>query len=358
MTALDQNHMRAAIAMARRAIGTTVENPPVGCVIVTGTRVIARAATAPGGRPHAETQALSIAGAAARGSVVYVTLEPCSHWGQTGPCAEALIKAGVARVVIAIEDPDPRVAGRGVAMLKEAGIEVLVGVGAVAARETLAGYLSRIEQGRPAVTLKLAQSADGRIALENGDSQWITNALSRRKVHQMRARHDAILTGIGTVLADDPRFTCRLSGLSDRNPVPVILDSKGRMPATVTLMDAQVHPTALVYSEEEKPELIPAHIDWIQQKDCQLLAPILADLGARGFNSVLVEAGGHIAASFIAEGLVDRLEIFTASKLLGADAKGVIAPLGLEALQDAPKFRLSDTMRLGDDLLASYVRQE
>src|SRR5689334_20006331 len=217
----DLRSMRAALALARRGLGTVWPNPAVGCVIVSDGRVVGRGWTQPGGRPHGETEALRRAGEAARRATAYVSLEPCCHWGKTPPCVDALIAAGVRRVVVALEDPDPRVAGRGIARLRDAGVEVETGVCTEEAAEINAGFFCRLRLGRPLVTLKLATSLDGRIATRSGESQWITGPPARERSHLLRATHDAILVGTETVIADDPQLTCRLPGLADRSPVRV-----------------------------------------------------------------------------------------------------------------------------------------
>ena len=222
-------------------------NPAVGCVIVRDDRVVGRGWTQPGGRPHAETEALARAGAAAEGATAYVTLEPCCHWGRTPPCADALIAAGVARVVVAVEDPDPRVAGGGIARLRAAGIAVEAGLGAAEAAEINAGFFLRVRHGRPLVTLKLATSLDGRIATPIGESRWITGPAARERAHLLRATHDAILVGTGTVIADDPQLTCRLPGLADHSPVRVALDRQLRIPLEAHLIaEARQVPTWVV----------------------------------------------------------------------------------------------------------------
>jgi diaminohydroxyphosphoribosylaminopyrimidine deaminase/5-amino-6-(5-phosphoribosylamino)uracil reductase len=242
--------MDAALSLARRGLGRVWPNPAVGCVLVarggSGSRVVGRGWTQPGGRPHAEAEALARAGDQARGATAYVTLEPCSHYGKTPPCAEALVAAGVQRVVAAIEDPDPRVSGRGLKALQAAGIEVAVGTGAAAALEINAGFLTRIAHGRPMVALKLATTLDGRIALANGASRWITGSEARQRAHLLRANHDAILVGTGTVAADDPQLTCRLAGLEGRSPVRVVLDRSLRLPAAARVFDGAV-PTWVVH---------------------------------------------------------------------------------------------------------------
>src|SRR3954471_6198582 len=241
---VDRHIMGAALALARRGLGNVWPNPAVGCVIVNDGRIVGRGWTQPGGRPHAETEALARAGGAARGATAYVTLEPCCHWGRTPPCAEALIASGVSRVVAAIEDPDKRVAGGGLARLREAGLAVESGLGADEAAEINAGFFQRVRTGRPLVTLKLATSLDGRIATALGESRWITSPLARRRTHLLRATHDAILVGTSTVLADDPQLTCRLEGLEHRSPVRIALDRNLVIPHEVRLVaEARRTPT-------------------------------------------------------------------------------------------------------------------
>src|SRR5918994_6733853 len=227
----DRAHMAAALALSRRGLVNTWPNPAVGCVIVREGRVVGRGWTQPGGRPHAETEALARAGDQARGATAYVTLEPCSHWGRTPPCCDALIAAGVARVVVATGDPDPRVDGRGMRRLREAGIAVDQGLLEAEARAVIAGFVRRITRGLPLVTLKLATTLDGRIATASGESRWITGAAARRAAHALRARHDAVLVGSGTVLADDPDLTCRLPGMERGVPIArVVADARLRTP--------------------------------------------------------------------------------------------------------------------------------
>ncbi|MBV9522558.1 MAG: bifunctional diaminohydroxyphosphoribosylaminopyrimidine deaminase/5-amino-6-(5-phosphoribosylamino)uracil reductase RibD, partial [Alphaproteobacteria bacterium] len=234
----DVAHMRAAIALARRGLGEVWPNPAVGCVIVRDGRVVGRGWTQPGGRPHGETEALQRAGDRARGATAYVSLEPCCHWGKTPPCTDALIAAGVARVVVPIDDPDPRVSGAGIARLRASGIRVDTGVCAAEGAELNAGFLTRMREGRPLVTLKLATTLDGRIATHSGESRWITGALARERAHLLRAEHDAVMVGSNTVLHDDPLLTCRLPGLAHRSPVRLVVDSRLRVPLTARLVAA------------------------------------------------------------------------------------------------------------------------
>ena len=226
----DADFMRAAIALARQGLGETAPNPTVGCVIVRDGRVVGRGRTAPGGRPHAETAALVMAGAAAFGATAYITLEPCAHQGKTPPCTEALIAAGITRVVVATRDPDPRVNGRGISLLRDSGIQVVEGVGAAVAEAINEGFFSVIRHGRPMVTLKLATTLDGRIATRSGESRWITGEPARRVSHALRGTHDAVMVGVGTVLADDPELTCRICGFRQIPLVRIIVDSHLRTP--------------------------------------------------------------------------------------------------------------------------------
>ncbi len=327
--------MRAALALARRGLGTTWPNPAVGCVIVKDGRVVSRGWTQRGGRPHAEAEALARAGAAARGATVYVTLEPCCHEGRGPPCAQSLIAAGVARVVAAIEDPFPGVAGNGFRMLREAGVAVEEGLCAEEATETNAGYLQRVWTGRPLVTLKLAASLDGRIATASGESRWITGPAARERAHALRASHDAILVGTGTVLADDPELTCRLPGMGGRSPLRVVLDRHLRLPPTAKVF---APPCWVLTLADEAPALRARGVEVITVPDD--LAAALQILGGRGLTRVLVEGGGRLAASLLKAGLVDRLVWMRAPMAIGGDGIPSIADLKLQHLADAPRFEL------------------
>jgi diaminohydroxyphosphoribosylaminopyrimidine deaminase/5-amino-6-(5-phosphoribosylamino)uracil reductase len=327
--------------------------------------VVGRGWTQPGGRPHAETEALLRAGKAAHGATAYVSLEPCAHVGQTPPCAEALIEAGVRRVVIATEDPDPRVSGRGIARLQGAGVEVSVGVGAADAMELNAGFFMRITQGRPLVSLKVATSLDGRIATQAGDSKWITGEAARRRAHLLRACHDAILIGTGTVLADDSELTCRLPGLADRSPVRVVLDGRLRLPATAKLLaTARTVPTWLLTTAGRDPTQLEAlacrgvaiiEVDGVGNGRLSLPAALRA-LAARGITRLLVEGGSLLSASLLLAGFVDRVYWFRAASMIGGDGLPAAAPLGLARAQDAVRFARTDVIPLGEDILETYRR--
>ncbi len=355
--------MDHALALGRRGLGTCWPNPAVGCVIVSGGRVAGRGWTQPGGRPHAETMALAQAGAAARGATAYVSLEPCAHHGRTPPCADALIAAGVARVVTTMEDPDPRVAGRGHARLREAGIAVEIGTGAATARRDQAGFLIRIARGRPMVTLKLATSLDGRIATAGGESRWITGPAARRAVHAMRLSHDAVMVGGGTARADDPELTVREFGPVPQ-PVRVIAARKLDLPQDGRLAaSARLSPLWLLHAAEADEGRIDA---WRRLGAECLAVPVaagrlapgamLATLGARGLTRVLCEGGGSFAAALLQEGLVDRIVTFTAGVALGAEGRPGLGALGIGALAEAPRFRLAREQAVGGDVMALWER--
>jgi diaminohydroxyphosphoribosylaminopyrimidine deaminase/5-amino-6-(5-phosphoribosylamino)uracil reductase len=357
--------MAAALALAARGLGRVAPNPAVGCVIVKDGRVVGRGWTQPGGRPHAETEALTRAGPATRGACAYVTLEPCAHHGRTPPCAEALVAAGIARCVVALEDPDPRVAGGGLARLRGAGVEVAIGLCGEAAAELNAGYLSNRGQGRPLVTLKLATTLDGRIATKRGDSRWITGPAARARAHLLRVRHDAVLIGSGTAVADNPRLDVRLDGLEAAAPLRVVLDGRLRLPLTHDLVTrAKTQPSWLMTHEDGPRNRIEAY----QAAGVEVI-PIAADdggnlsisaalaaLAKRGVTRLLVEGGGHVAAAFLHAGLVDRLVWFHAPRVIGGDGVPAVAGFGLEDLAGAPAFRLVETRPLGEDLVESYAR--
>jgi diaminohydroxyphosphoribosylaminopyrimidine deaminase / 5-amino-6-(5-phosphoribosylamino)uracil reductase len=361
--ARDVAAMRAALALARRGLGTVWPNPSVGCVIVKDGIVVGRGATRPGGRPHGETEALGRAGAAARGATAYVTLEPCCHWGRTPPCADALIAVGLRRVVAAIEDPDPRVAGAGIARLRAAGLAVEIGLCAEEAAEVNAGFLTRIRLGRPLVTLKLASSLDGRIATASGESRWITGPAARQRAHLLRATQDAILVGTDTVLADDPQLTCRLPGLTQRSPVRVVLDRQLRIPPTARVIaEARQVPSwvvTLASADAERQAALRSAgvVVMLAEPDAAGridLAAALAQLGERGITRLLVEGGGRLAAALLRAQLVDRLVWMQAPLLLGSDGIPAVAALGFDALAAAPRFEHLATEIAGADAISIF----
>ena len=360
----DAAHMRAALALARRGNGRTWPNPSVGCVIVRDGRVVGRATTAAGGRPHAEPQALAMAGAAARGATAYVTLEPCCFHGRTPPCTDALIAAGVARVVVGVRDPDQRVNGAGLARLRAAGIVVEEGVLGGEAEDVVAGFFARVRRGRPMVTLKLASTLDGRIATRTGESQWITAAPARRMAHALRGRHDAILVGVGTVLADDPDLTCRIPGFKPVPMVRVVADSRLRIPFTSRLVaTAAAAPTWVVARDDADSHrmaaLESAGVAVIRVSDSSSgvdLGAALRALAERGITRLLVEGGAQIAAALLRANLVDRLAWFHAPSVMGGDGWPAAQAFGVESLVQMPRFRRTATQAVGEDLLSEYVR--
>ncbi|MGZ5185207.1 MAG: bifunctional diaminohydroxyphosphoribosylaminopyrimidine deaminase/5-amino-6-(5-phosphoribosylamino)uracil reductase RibD [Caldimonas sp.] len=349
--------MREALALAQDAIGLSDPNPRVGCVIVADDgSVLGRGHTQEAGGAHAEIMALRDAasrGASVRGATVVVTLEPCSHHGRTPPCADALVSAGVGRVVVAMQDPNPRVAGQGTARLAAAGIEVVAGPFAAEARELNIGFVSRMQRGRPWLRLKVAVSLDGRTALENGASQWITGEAARTDGHAWRKRAGAVLTGVGTVLEDDPRLDVRLVATA-RQPLRVVVDSRLETPAAARIVDP-LGPV-LVYAAIDEPgrrralEARGVEIAVLPSPAGKVdLAAMLADLGARGVNELHAEAGEKLNASLLREGLVDELLVYLAPRLLGSGRS--LAALGpFERLEQSLDFRLVETVAVGDDL--------
>ncbi|MCZ6722121.1 MAG: bifunctional diaminohydroxyphosphoribosylaminopyrimidine deaminase/5-amino-6-(5-phosphoribosylamino)uracil reductase RibD [Alphaproteobacteria bacterium] len=358
--------MATALGLARRGLGRVWPNPSVGCVLVREGRIVGRGWTQASGRPHGEAGALAQAGAAARGASAYITLEPCAHSGETPPCADALIGAGIRRAVVALEDPDPRVDGKGLKRLREAGVEVALGCGAEEAAEINAGFLSRIRRARPLVTLKLASTLDGRIATHRGESQWITGEAARALAHRLRAENDAVMIGIGTALADDPRLTCRLPGLEARSPVRVVLDARLRLPVMGRLVSTAREVATWIVTlddvarERERPyrrkgvEVIRVPADAMGDPDA---AETLKALGARGLTRVLVEGGSVLAAALLGARLVDRIAWFRAPSIIGGDGIPATVAFGVEKLSDMPRFRRASIAALGPDLLESYREQ-
>ena len=355
----DDRWMRLALALGARGLGTTWPNPAVGCVIVKDGRVLGRGWTQAGGRPHAEAMALVQAGAAAKGATAYVTLEPCAHTGNTPPCADALVNAGIARVVIATGDPDPRVAGKGVDKLRVAGIDLCIGVLEAEAQQANIGFLTRITKNRPAITLKLASSLDGKIATNTGESQWITGDASRAYAHLLRASHDAIMVGSGTSVADDPSLTVRLGGLEHRAPVRIVLDSN-----LFTPIDSQLGRTgkdAAVWMchgpDADTQDWAKTGADLIAcsvGKDGLSLSDMLAKIAEKGITRVFCEGGGKLAAALIREGYVDRLITMTAGITIGADGIPNLGGMGVNTLNKAPRFELTSHRRIGCDLMAEW----
>ncbi|MFL4470215.1 bifunctional diaminohydroxyphosphoribosylaminopyrimidine deaminase/5-amino-6-(5-phosphoribosylamino)uracil reductase RibD [Tateyamaria armeniaca] len=355
--------MRLALSLGRRGQGNAAPNPAVGCVIVKDGRIVGRGWTQPGGRPHAETEALAQAGVAAQGATVYVTLEPCSHHGNTPPCADALIAAKVMRVVIALRDSDPRVDGAGIARLQKAGIAVETGICADEAQNDLSGFLLKVEQGRPLVTLKLASSFDGRIATGTGESQWITGPEARRFVHAMRARHDAVMVGGGTARQDDPSLTVRGMGATHQ-PARVVVSRRLDLPLLGNLArTAKDFPVLLCHSRDADPMMqntwrdIGAQLLPCAARGSQLdPQDVLQQLGAHGLTRVFCEGGSALAAALIEADLVDRLVGFTAGVAIGAEGLPNIGALGLGKLSDAARFDLQRVRQIGPDICHEWSR--
>lgn len=356
--------MRHALNLGARGLGQVWPNPAVGCVIVRDDRIVGRGWTQAGGRPHGETVALAQAGTLAHGATAYVTLEPCAHSAKTPPCADALISAGLARVVIAVCDPDPRVNGRGISRLRAAGVEVVTGICETQARVAHAGFFLRVRSGRPLVTLKLAASLDGRIATVNGESKWITGAQARRMVHVMRSQHDAVMIGGGTARTDDPSLTVRDIGVTDQ-PVRVVWSARLDLPLQGQLAKtAKQVPLWILHAADADPNLISA---W-HSIGARLMptahgagraldpAAALQTLGDAGLTRIFCEGGGALAASLIRQGLVDELVCFSAGLTLGAEARPMLGESGLERLANAPRFERIEMRLVGNDVMVRWRR--
>jgi diaminohydroxyphosphoribosylaminopyrimidine deaminase/5-amino-6-(5-phosphoribosylamino)uracil reductase len=349
----DSQWMARALRLAEKGLYTTSPNPRVGCVLVKGNKVVGEGWHERAGEPHAEVQALRAAGKAAQGATAFVTLEPCSHFGRTPPCADALIAAGVARVVVAMQDPNPLVAGQGIAKLRASGIGVECGLMETAARELNAGFVSRMTRGIPLVRSKIAASLDGRTALANGTSKWITGDAARRDVQHWRARSCAVLTGIGTVLADDPQLNVRDREIG-RQPLRVVLDSELRIsPKAKILQEGKTLVYTASADAEKRQALVEcgAEVRVMAGSDSRVdLSAVLADLGKRGINEVLVEAGRTLNGALLKAGLVDELVLYLAPQLLGDAARG-LADLGeLTQLQQHVALKWNDVRQVGVDL--------
>jgi diaminohydroxyphosphoribosylaminopyrimidine deaminase/5-amino-6-(5-phosphoribosylamino)uracil reductase len=366
----DIARMGTALMLARRGLGSAWPNPAVGCVIGRDEIVLGRGHTQPGGRPHAERVALDEARArygsvALRGATAWITLEPCAHHGRTPPCAEALVEAGIGRVVAALPDPDPRVDGAGFARLRAAGLTVEVGLRAAEAERLHAGFLSRLLRGRPRVTLKLATSLDGRIATATGESRWITGPEARARVHMMRAETDAVLIGRGTAMADDPMLDVRLPGLEARSPVRVVLDSSLALPLSSRLARTALAPPLWIL---HAPDAEPARRAALVASGARPVsvprgagggldpALCLDALGGLGLTHVLCEGGGALAAALLRADLVDEIVWFRAGVALGDDGTPSLGRLGFAALAEAPRFRLAETLVLGGDVMTTWER--
>jgi diaminohydroxyphosphoribosylaminopyrimidine deaminase/5-amino-6-(5-phosphoribosylamino)uracil reductase len=362
----DRAFMRHALALAARQLGRVAPNPAVGCVLVKDGNVIARGATQAGGRPHAETVALAQAGGAARGAAAYVTLEPCSHFGRTPPCATALIEAGVARVVVAVRDPDPRVDGGGIAALQAAGIAVSLGVLEREAAALNEGFFLAKTQGRPLVTLKLATSLDGKIATAGGESRWITGEASRSLAHALRANHDAVLVGSHTAAADDPMLDVRLPGLENAKPVRIVVDARLATPPTHRIVKtARLQPTWIAclrghYDPRSRDALAASGVEILDIESSGLgrvpMAALFGELARRGLTRVLVEGGGGIAASLLKDDLVDRIVWFRGGQIIGADGVPAVAAFDVTHLTEAKRFTRARSHSVGGDAVDFLIR--
>ena len=362
--AADQRFMQLALSLGRRGQGRTSPNPAVGAVVVKDGVIVGRGWTQPGGRPHAEPEALKRAGEAARGATLYVTLEPCSHVGKSPPCVDAVIASGISRVVSAIEDPNPEVAGQGHAKLRAAGIAVDVGLCAAEAAHDHAGHFRRIRDKRPHVTLKLAVSADDKIGAAGHKPVAITGDAAKTRVHLLRAQSDAILVGIGTVLADDPSLTCRLPGMEARSPVRVVLDRALRIPGTSKLVQsARERPLWVMTSETaEAPAAMKlgaagAQVIRVAASGAGLdPAAVLHALAEKGITRLMVEGGARVASSFVAAGLVDEIWLLRGPDKVGADGVAALDALPLTAITRSPGFKVRASETLGKDTLTVYER--
>ncbi len=361
----DEMYMREALRIARNAEGRTSPNPLVGAVIVRDGSIVAEGWHRKAGTPHAEVHALRMAGDLAKGATLYVTLEPCAHVGRTGPCAVAVRDAGIRRVVVAMGDPNPLVAGKGIQILRDAGVEVTVGVCEAEARQLNEVFLHWITTGRPFVVLKTAMTLDGKIATASGASKWITGEAARLRVHELRDRYDAILAGIGTALADDPSLTTRLPDRTGKNPVRIIVDSNARLPLTsnvVTDGQAQTIVAVTEAAPEERVAALRAH--GVDVLTCGTgshvdLVQLMQELGRREIASVLVEGGGTVNFSLLAAGLVDKVHAFVAPKIVGGrTAKTPVEGEGFAQLADSVQLtQLTAESVGGDVLLTGYVER-
>lgn len=364
----DRRMMAAALRLGRRNLGRTSPNPAVGALIVqpdgTGGRIIGRGWTAVGGRPHAETMALEEAGDAAKGATAYVTLEPCAHEGQTPPCAIALVNAGIARLVTTMTDPDPRVSGKGLAILRSAGVEVSTGVLEREAAVAHGGHIMRTTQGRPWITLKLAISADGMIGRREGDRMLITGQSAIEFVQAIRAENDAIMVGLGTVEKDDPRLTVRLADASASNPIRVVVDTAARTGLGTNLVKtARDLPFWLMAGEDAPEERVAALRDAgvvVERVPAGSggvdLNRVFAKLAERGLTRVLVEGGAKLAASLVSLGLVDEVLFFRAPVVVGSGGVRALAGQALSAVERSPRYRMADDLMIGEDRLRRYLR--
>lgn len=354
--------MRRALLLARKGVGRTAPNPAVGAVVVSNGLIAGEGWHRKAGTPHAEIHALQQAGAAARGADLYVTLEPCSHFGKTPPCADAVIAAGIARVFVGMIDPNPQVSGRGVERLRNAGIEVATGIHEADCRELNLPFIKQVTTGFPYVTMKSAMTLDGKTAALSGDSKWITSEASRRLVHRLRASVDAVMTGSGTLLADDPQLTVRMS--QGKNPVRIIVDSNLRIPVNCRLMQ-EAHKIPVIVAALRGDA---AKIAALTAKGAEVLLcsgkggvvdmpDLLRRLCARGMQSIMLEAGERLCAEMLRNNLIDRFLLFYAPKLLGGDGRGLFAGVGAPLMADTVPLSIKKVTKVGSDILVEAYRE-
>lgn len=370
----DLIHVRAALSLARRGLGRVWPNPAVGCVIVQydydewpAGRVVGRGWTQPGGRPHAETQALARAGESAQGATAYISLEPCNYQGETPPCTSALLAAGIKRVVCATEDLNPRVNGKGITYLRDSGVDVTTGICASEAKDLNAGYFMLQNLGRPLITYKVATTLDGKIASGGGESRWITGKVARRHAHLVRSTQDAVMVGVGTIVADDPNLTCRLDGLEKYSPVRVIMDSQMRTPIdSKSVQIAQNLKTWMIVSSDcrvlRREAFKMQGVEVLEVPTHEGGALSVSDaakvLGSRGITRLMIEGGSQLAASFFRENLVDRVLWYRASSIMGNDGLSAVLGYGSELLASIRHFNRKSIRCLGEDLLEYYYRAD
>ena len=363
----DAKWMEIALRLADRNIGNVCPNPSVGCLIVNGARIVGRGWTQAGGWPHAEVMALEQAGEKSAGATVYTTLEPCSHFGKTPPCSDALISARIKRLVGAMRDPDPRVDGEGFSKLRDAGIEVVEGILESEATELNRGFIARVTRNLPFVTLKMAMSIDSRTATKTGDSKWITGEKARYSSHFLRSKHDAILTGIGTVLADNPILNTRISGLGNRSPTRIIMDTKLRLPVDSQIVSTATEYKTIIFTTGEAEKSKKRHIESFGLQVVTLtgnksgrvsLIETLEVLAAKGINSVLVEGGGTLNTEFLRSDLIDEFLVYRAPIVLGGDGKAAVEALGISDLSAGATFERTEIASIGTDVVETYKREK
>ena len=368
----DKRYMLAALELAKRGLGNAWPNPSVGCILVKNftkknkSEIIGRGWTQPGGRPHAEIVALKQANYKTLNTIAFVTLEPCCHIGKTSPCIKEIIRSGISKVVVACRDPDPRVSGRGLLQLKNAGIEVVYGVCKKEAEKLNEGFFKKIKIGRPMITVKVATTIDGCIATRSGDSKWITGDLSRQQGHLLRAKHDAVLVGVGTVIKDDPSLTCRLPGMKRFSPIRIIIDTALRTPLSSQLVrTSRSYPTWIFTNKIETSSRVKVfrkngvHVISLANQKTKNKVPlktVMKKLAQEGITRVLVEGGSKVITSFMREQLVDHLVLFRSTKIIGSNGLTVAGNLKIERLLNAISFNRTSIRESGEDVVESYER--